>query len=176
MIIERITDTEIWYTPTTERNEKVAMCNIKKLLVLVLLLCLTMGWAGMERQKIEVYKLNDLGVYEEIKEIIKLKKVSVVKDILHNVDWEKKKVDMTREADYQFIFQFMNPDIEAKAISYSVWIGPNKDTIEVVKGDDQYVHLSKEDSSMLFEAITENNLTNLEHKMARSHLFFTSEL
>ncbi|MFJ7738399.1 hypothetical protein ACIQ2D_18955 [Lysinibacillus sp. NPDC097287] len=116
----------------------------------------------MERQKIEVDMLNDMGIYEEYKEITKLKKVSVVKDILHNADWEKKKVDMAREADYQFIFQFVNPDIQAKAIPYSVWIGPDKDTVEVVEGDYQYVHLNKEDSNKLFEAITEINLFDIE--------------
>ena len=145
------------------------MSHIKKMIFLVLALLITAGCAGMERQKIEVDKLNDLGVYEAFKEITKLKKVSVVKDILHNADWEKIKVDMAREADYQFVFQFVDPDIHAKAVTYSVWIGPDKDTLEVVKGDDQYVHFNKEDSSRLFEAITETNLTNIEHNMAKSH-------
>lgn len=138
------------------------MVNIKRLLILVLLLCLTTGCAGVERQKIEVDKRSDSGVYEAYKEIIKLKKVSVVKDILQNADWERKKVDMTREADYRFIFQFVNPDVEAKAIPYSVWIGPDKETVEVVQGNDQYVHLTKEDSNQLFEAITETSLINVK--------------
>ena len=126
------------------------------------MLLITTGCAGIERQKIEVDRLNDMGTYEEYKEITKLKKVSVVKDILHNADWEKKKVDMAREADYRFIFQFVDPDIDAKAITYSVWIGPDKDTVEVVEGDYQYVHLNKEDSNKLFEAITETNLFDIE--------------
>ncbi|WP_156312132.1 hypothetical protein [Lysinibacillus contaminans] len=116
----------------------------------------------MERQKIEVGKRSDMGIFEDFKEITKLKKVSAVKDILHNAEWEKIKVDMAREADYQFIFQFVNPDTQAKAIPYSVWIGPDKDTIEIIEGGYQYVHLNKEDSSMLFEAITETKLVNRE--------------
>lgn len=132
------------------------------MLVLVFVLLITTSCAGIERQKIEVDMLNDMGTYEEYKEITKLKKVSVVKDILHNADWEKKKVDMAREADYRFIFQYVDPDIHAKAITYSVWIGTDKDTVEVVEGDYQYVHLNKEDSNKLFEAITETNLFDLE--------------
>ncbi|MFJ7954247.1 hypothetical protein ACIQZG_22350 [Lysinibacillus sp. NPDC096418] len=138
------------------------MVNIKRLLILILLLCIATSCAGVERQKIEVDKRSDSGVYEAYKEIIKLKEVSLVKDILHNVDWERKKVDMAREADYRFIFQFVNPDVEAKAIPYSVWIGPDKETVEVVQGNDQYVHLTKEDSHQLFEAITETSLINVK--------------
>lgn len=139
----------------------MAMFHVKKMLVLLLVLFLVAGCAGMERQKIEVDKLSDTGVYEEFKEITKLKKVSIVKDIVHNADWENQKVDMAREADYRFIFQYMNPDIDAKAIPYSVWIGPDNDTVEVVKGNDQYVHLDTEDSNKLFEAITETKLADI---------------
>lgn len=139
------------------------MAIFKKVFVLQLVLFLAAGCAGMERQKIEVDKLSDTGVYEEFEEITELKKVSIVKDIVHNADWENQKVDMAREADYRFTFQFMNPDIQAKAILYAVWIGPNKDSLEVVQGNNYYVHLNKEDSSTLFEAITETRLSDLEY-------------
>lgn len=131
------------------------------MLVLVLVLLITAGCVGMERQKILIDKRSDTGIYEDFKEITKFKKVSAAKDILHNAEWEEIIVDMAREADYQFIFQFVNPDTQAKAIPYSVWIGPDKDTIEVVEGGYQYVHLNKEDSSVLFEAITETKLIDI---------------
>lgn len=140
----------------------MAIFHDKKILVLLMVLFITTGCAGMERQKIEVDKRSDSGVYEEFKVINKIKNVSDVKDILQKAEWENRKVDMEREADYQFIFQFMNPDIEAKAILYSIWIGPEKDTLEVVAGDNQYVHLNKENSNKLFETITESKLADIE--------------
>ncbi|MET4559879.1 spore cortex formation protein SpoVR/YcgB (stage V sporulation) [Lysinibacillus parviboronicapiens] len=138
------------------------MCHIKKMLVLVLVIFMTASCAGMEKQKIIVQKHNDTGIYEDLKEITKRKKVKAVKDILHSAKWEQMKVDMAREADYQFVFQFVDPNIQTKAILYSVWLSPNKDTLEVVEGDYQYVHLNREDSQKLFEALTETNLVDIK--------------
>ncbi|QDQ02352.1 hypothetical protein FOH38_18750 [Lysinibacillus fusiformis] len=114
----------------------------------------------MERQKIIVEKQYDTGTYEDFQEITNRKKVNVVKKILRNAKWQQMKVDMAREADYQFGFQFVNPNIQTKAIPYSIWISPNKDTLEVVAGDNQYVHLNSEDSQKLFEALTDTNLAD----------------
>jgi len=120
------------------------------------------GCTTFERQKIEVQKINEEGNYEDFKEITSSKKVKRVKKILHNADWEQVKVDMGRPPDYQFIFQFINPSINAKAISYSVWINPNNNTLEVVQGDQQYVHLDEKDASILFDVLTESNLADVK--------------
>lgn len=85
-----------------------------------------------------------------------------MKKILRNADWEKSKVDMGRPPDYQFIFQFINPSINAKALSYYVWINPNNNTLEVVQGDQQYVHLDEKDASILFDVLTESNLADVK--------------
>lgn len=137
------------------------MLRFIKILVLLLLVLITAS-CSIERQRIDVQKLSDTGTYEDFKEITDTKKVSTAKKILHNAKWEKAKVDMEREADYQFVFQYTNPEIEAKAVLYSVWISPNKDSLEVVQEDSQYVHLSNEDSNKLFKAITETNLSDVK--------------
>ncbi|MGN4125531.1 hypothetical protein ACMGD3_11065 [Lysinibacillus sphaericus] len=138
------------------------MFYLKEVLVLVLFVFIAASCTGMERQRIEVQKLNDTGTYEDFKEITNAKKVKIAKKILHNAEWKQMKVDMAREADYQFSFQFVNPDIHAKAIPYSVWISPSKDTLEVVQGEKQYVHLNTKDSQKLFEALTETNLDDIK--------------
>ncbi|MBM7583935.1 hypothetical protein JOC86_000472 [Bacillus pakistanensis] len=61
---------------------------------------------------------------------------------------------MSRPPDYQFVFQFKNPEIAAKAVLYQVWIGPNKDKLEIDQGDNQYAQLKKDNSAILFEIIT----------------------
>ena len=113
-------------------------------------------------KKIEVEKINEEGNYEDFKEITSSKNVKKAKKILRNADWEKSKVDMARLADYQFNFQYVNPSINAKAIPYSVWISPNNNTLEVVRGDQQYVHLDEKDASILFDVLTESNLADVK--------------
>lgn len=131
-------------------------------LVLVLFVFIIAGCTTFERQKIEVEKINEEGNYEDFKEITSSKNVKKAKKILHNADWEKSKVDMARLPDYQFIFQYVNSNIEAKAITYSVWISPNKNTLEIVQGGYQYVHLNEKDSSILFEVLTDSSLADVK--------------
>ncbi|MGE7094262.1 hypothetical protein ACQKII_23095 [Lysinibacillus sp. NPDC048646] len=137
------------------------MLPFKKMLILILVVFMTASCAGIERQIIIVEKQYETGMYEDFQEITNRKKVNVVKKILHNAKWQQMKVDMAREADYQFIFQFVDPNIQTKAILYSIWISPDKDTLEVVAGDNQYVHLNNEDSQKLFEALTDTNLADI---------------
>lgn len=132
------------------------------MLVLVLFVFILAGCTTFERQKIEVQNINEEGNYEDFKEITRSKNVKKEKKILHNADWEQVKVDIERPPDYQFIFQYINPKIEAKAIPYAIWLSPNNNTLEVVQGDHQYVHLSEKDASILFEALTDSNLADVK--------------
>ncbi|MGE7837393.1 hypothetical protein ABE042_09645 [Viridibacillus arvi] len=113
-------------------------------------------------EKIEVDKrIGNENEYEEFKEITDSKQVQKVKDILDEIDWENAKVDMERPADYRFWFQFKSPKIEAKAVTFELWISPNKDKVEIVRGDNQYVQLNEEDSTVLFEILTGEKLSDL---------------
>lgn len=134
----------------------------RNVLVLLLVVFIIVGCTSLERQKIEVQKMEEDGTYEDFKEITHPKEVKVVKQILHHADWEKRKVDMARLPDYEFIFQFVNSNTHAKAITYAVWIAPNKNTLEVVQGEQQYVHLNEKDSSTLFEALTDSKLVDIK--------------
>lgn len=130
----------------------------KPLLVLLSVFFLVTGCVNgieSEEQKIEVQKRNDENKYEDYKEITDKEQVQNVKKILEKANWENAKVDMVCRADYRFIFQYKNPEIEAKAVLYQLWISPNKDKVEVVKADNEYVQLSEEDSAILFEILTE---------------------
>ncbi|KOO51596.1 hypothetical protein [Viridibacillus arvi] len=113
-------------------------------------------------EKIEVDKrIGNENEYEEFKEITDSKQVQKVKDILDEIDWENAKVDMERPADYNFLFQFKSDKMSAKAVLYEIWISPNKDKVEVVRGDNQYVQLNEEDSTNLFEILTGEKLSDL---------------
>jgi hypothetical protein len=86
-----------------------------------------------------------------------------VKDIINDIDWENVKVDMARPADYRFKFQFKNPEIEAKAVSYELWISPNKDKVElVINAESKYIQLDKKRSAELFEILTGGKLSDLK--------------
>ncbi|KOO50961.1 hypothetical protein [Viridibacillus arvi] len=106
--------------------------------------------------------IGDENKYEDFKEITDNKQVQRVKDIILDRDeWKNVKVDMERLADYKFWFQFKNPKIQAKTVLYEIWVSPNKDKVEVVRGDDQYVQLNEEDSTDLFEIFTGGKFSDL---------------
>jgi hypothetical protein len=113
-----------------------------------------------DAQVLEVQKrVGDENGFEDFRRITDNKKVQKVKEILHKTDWENAQVSMSRPPDYQFIFKYKDPNTEAKPIVHTVWISPNKDKLEVVRGDDQYTQFSKEQSAIIFEIITGDNLS-----------------
>ncbi|HDR7798494.1 TPA: hypothetical protein QCY03_002263 [Bacillus tropicus] len=112
---------------------------------------------GNEEQTINVQKrVND--TYEDLKVVTDNKQVRQVKKILNDAHFENEKVEMSRPADYHFIFQFKNPKIEAKAVLYQIWISPNKDKIEIIAGNSQYVQLEGENAATLFQIVTGEKL------------------
>lgn len=84
-----------------------------------------------------------------------------MKDILSDLDWEKSKVNMVRPADFRFIFQFKNPNVEAKAVLYELWISPNKDKVAlVIDAEMKYVQLDTDTSAELFKILVGEELSN----------------
>ena len=81
-----------------------------------------------------------------------------VKKILNDIHFENQKVEMSRSADYHFVFQFKNPKIEAKLVLYQIWISPNKDKVEVMAGDNRYAQLEGENAATLFWIVTGEKL------------------
>ncbi len=117
-----------------------------------------------EEQSIKVQKLiGDEYNYEDFKEIINSEQVIKAKEVLNDIDWENAKVEMERPPDYRFGFQYKNPDIEAKAVLYELWISPNRDKVElVIDAESKYAQLDKNKSAILFEIITGENLSDLK--------------
>ena len=66
---------------------------------------------------------------------------------------------MAYPPDYKFSFRFNNPNIEAKAVLYQLWITPNKDKVELI-GANRYVRLDESMSAELFEIVTGELLTD----------------
>lgn len=139
--------------------------KVQKYLLLVIAVALLTAFAGClnvvvdEEQKIEVQqRVGDESVYEDFNEITNNDQVKKVKKILSDIEWKDAKVQMAHPPDYRFMFQFINPDLQAKAVSYNLWISPNGDLVEIVKEDNAYTKLNMEDSSILFEILTGENL------------------
>lgn len=112
-------------------------------------------WTGNEEQLIKVSKpINANNAYEDFKVVTDTNQVQQVKEIINNTHFENIKVDMARAADYQFHFQYKNPNIEAKAVLFQLWISPNLEQVEIVSGETEYARLSKENSIILLEVLT----------------------
>jgi hypothetical protein len=119
---------------------------------------------GNDEQKIKVQKrLDTENNYKDLKEITKNEDVQKVIKILDKADWENAKVDMVRRADYQFGFQFKDPNIQAKALLYELWISPNNEQVElVIDIGSKYVQLNKNKSAELFEILTGKKLSDVK--------------
>ncbi|MEJ9111871.1 hypothetical protein LAV76_03765 [Bacillus paramobilis] len=112
-----------------------------------------------EEQRIEVQKHIGDNEYDELKVVIDNNEVLQVKKILNDTAFENKKVEMSRPADYHFIFQFKNPKIEAKAVLYQIWVSANKDKVEIISGDNRYAQLQDKNAATLFQIVTGEYLT-----------------
>ena len=117
-----------------------------------------------EEQFIKVQKrVGDENKYEDFKEITENEPVQKVKDILNEIEWENAKVNMAHPPDYTFVFQFKNPEIEAKAVLYELWVSPNKDKVElVINAESKYVQLDTGNSAELFELLTGGKLSEIK--------------
>jgi hypothetical protein len=117
-----------------------------------------------EEQSIKVQKyMGNKDNYEDFKEINQNERVKQVREIVEDIEWENAQVSMVRPPDYRFGFQYKNPNIEAKAVLYELWISPNKDRVElVIDAESKYAQLDKETSAVLYELITEEKLSDLK--------------
>ncbi|MDX8342456.1 hypothetical protein [Rossellomorea sp. YZS02] len=124
-------------------------------IVVVLMLAACSG----EKQNIVVEKrVSDENKYEEFNKVTDTKQVEEVRAILSDTHWTEAQVDFIRPPDYQFIYEFKNPDTEAKPVLYKMWISPKKDSLEVIQGEYDYAHLPKKESARLFEILTGESL------------------
>lgn len=138
--------------------------NFKYLIALIGVISSFLVGCSNEDQYIKVQKrIGDQNEYEDFKEITDNEQIQKVKDILNDIDWEKSKVNMTRPADFRFIFQYKNPEIEAKAALYELWISRNKDKVTLlIDAEMKYIQLDTGKSAELFELISGEKLSVLK--------------
>ncbi|MFD0047904.1 hypothetical protein ACFVHQ_00950 [Actinomycetes bacterium NPDC127524] len=130
-------------------------------LMTTLMIIMTGCSNGIENEEkiLEIQKrVGNENKFEDINKVTDSKQVLKVKEILNETDWEHAKVDMARPPDYQFIFQYKNPKIAAKAVGYELWASPNSDKVEIATDADQYAQLSKENSAIVYDIITGDKL------------------
>lgn len=137
--------------------------RIRNLTLVIVFMCIFIvtgcsNILGNEDQRIEVQKRVGDDNYEDLKVVTDNNQVLQVKKILNDIHFENKIVEMSRSADYHFVFQFKNPKIEAKAVLYQIWISPNKDKVEVMAGDNRYAQLEGKNAATLFEIVTGEKL------------------
>lgn len=134
--------------------------NVSLVFIIICILIVTgcSNILGNEDQRIEVQKNIGDNKYEDLKVVTDNKQVQQVKKILNDAHFENKKVQISRPADYHFVFQFKNPKIEAKAVLYQIWVIPNKDKIEIIAGNSQYVQLEGKNAATLFQIVTGEKL------------------
>ncbi|WP_226681966.1 hypothetical protein [Sutcliffiella horikoshii] len=137
--------------------------------LLVFMILISIGTAGCSSgvkgvtaggHTIEVQeRIGDEDNYEIFKVITDEEQVKKGKELLDDLDWEDAKVSMVRPADFRFSF----PNPEAKAILYELWIGPNKDSVElVINAESKYIKMEKNKSAELYDLLTGEKLSDVE--------------
>ncbi|MDA1883571.1 hypothetical protein [Bacillus cereus group sp. BY105LC] len=136
--------------------------NVSLVFIIICILIVTgcSNILGNENQRIEVQKNIGDNEYEDFKVVTDNNEVMQVKKILKDTTFKNKKVQMSRPADYHFVFRCKNPKIEAKAVLYQIWVIPNKDKIEIIAGNSQYVQLEGKNAATLFQIVTGEKLVD----------------
>ena len=98
----------------------------------------------MEEEKLFIEKrIGTENQYEKSKEITYKEKIEKALNILQKADWENAKAQMAHPPDFK---------INNK---YLIWLTPQMDMLEVIiQGQNKYTKLSKMDSKILYEIIT----------------------
>lgn len=123
-----------------------------KLIILLVTFLVLFSGCTFKSQKITIQKqVGDENVLADYKEVTQSKQVKKAIEIMDNANWENAKVEMTHFPDYQFQFPFNNKN--TKIASYSLWISPNSENIEIVTDSDRYVKLTKQDSADLYKIL-----------------------
>ncbi|MGE7910434.1 hypothetical protein [Lysinibacillus xylanilyticus] len=135
---------------------------MKKIILFFSLLAVMLVTSGclneMVGQKITVQKrTGEENIFEDYKEVNQKKQVEKANGIIKNANWENKKVEMDRYADYQFQFPFKNSN-ENKIASYLLWITPNGENLEIITDSNKYVKLTRQDSADLYKILTGEEL------------------
>lgn len=95
--------------------------------------------------------------YKEFRENVNTKQVQRIKEIVKNADWIQEETEIVSYPDYKFSFRFTNPNVEAKAVLYQLWITPDKKNVEITS-DNGYGKMDEVLSVELFELITGETL------------------
>ena len=133
----------------------------KLFLSILVILVVTGCSSGVEHEEQNIIVQKQVAgenSYEDYREITDTKQVENMKEILDKAHWKDAQVDFVHRADYRFFFEYKNPEIEAKPVSHSVWISPKQDQLEVMRGEQEYTQLTKEESSTFFTILTGEEL------------------
>jgi hypothetical protein len=95
--------------------------------------------------------------YVDFNEVTDEKKVRKAMEIVENADWKDVEVEMPRYFDYQFQFPFKSSS-EDKIASYLLWVNANDQKLEIVTDSNKYVELTKQNSEILYEILTGEEL------------------
>ena len=128
---------------------------LKFLVVLLFLLLITTGCLpAIKGQFITVQKvLDDDNIYEDFNDVTNRKQVRKAREILDNADWEVEKVEMVGPADYRFNFRLRT--MATPKLCPTIYRFPMGNIVEITTDNEDYVHLSAENSTILLEILTE---------------------
>lgn len=143
---------KIWITPGRDRlvigqGENWYAFKLTNEQSAILFEIITGDKLSMDAKTLVIEKNDGKDHYQNSKTITDKESIKYVSTILENAPWEDASVSMTHP-----------PDFKINNL-YEIWIGPQKNSLEVViEGKNKYAKLSEKDSKTLFKIITGKTL------------------
>lgn len=116
------------------------------------------------RQYVVVEQLQqDKTTYKEINKVTSEIDVEKVKEMLLEDSWGQSTIELTGNADYRLYFKYFDENIVAKAVLYNFWEDEVNSGFHVMSGDERYMYLSKEETSVLLSIMHSKAVLEVEH-------------
>lgn len=141
------------------KNYKIKLVFLAAFLIVVFIYFRGIGVTGniiiVEKQ------IDKAGTYEHYNKINDKDKVNEAKRLINTIVWKNVKVDISTP-EYRFHFKESSEAGESNNASFSLWVSPNKDKVDLVyEGKSKYIQLNEEKSEKLYEIITGKKLGDL---------------
>lgn len=99
--------------------------------------------------------VGNTNTFKEFRKVTDEKQVQQVKGILKEAKWVHGILDTVRPPSYQFSFQSNDSKSEKKAVLHQILVDSDQGILIIIRGDTEHTQLTKEQSSTMFEIITD---------------------
>lgn len=99
--------------------------------------------------------VGNTNTFKEFRKVTDEKQVQQVKEILKEAKWTYSILDTVRPASYQFTFQSNDSKTKKDVVLHQILVDSDQGILIIIRDDKEHTQLTKEQSSTIFEIITD---------------------